>query len=254
MLIFMTPTESLRLGSVRVDRVDMRETLERVEAFIGKRIPHRIVTVNLEYVRYAHSDPRFRGALDAADLAVADGMPLVWLSRLSGRPLRERIAGVDLADRCAWLASTKGYRVFFLGAGPGVAQSTADLLRQRYPGLIAAGTYTPPLGEFSAEEERRIDEAIASARPDILLVALPTPRQELWSHANARRWNVPVVIGVGAAFDMLSGGVRRAPAWMQRSGLEWLFRLVREPRRLWKRYLVHDTAALFRILTSRVAS
>jgi N-acetylglucosaminyldiphosphoundecaprenol N-acetyl-beta-D-mannosaminyltransferase len=247
-------TESLRLGGVRVDRVDMRETLTRIEAFIAGRAPRRIVTVNLEYVRHAHNDPQFRAALDAADLAVADGMPLVWLSRLSGRPLRERIAGVDLADRLAALASRKGYSVFFLGAGPGVAQSTARALQERYPGLRVAGTYTPPLGEFSAEEQQKIDEAIAAARPDILLVALPTPRQELWNHANARRWNVPVVIGVGAAFDMLSGGIRRAPAWMRRSGLEWLFRLVREPRRLWKRYLVHDTAALIRILKSRTAS
>jgi len=250
----MMPTKSLRLGSVRVDRVDIRETLELIETFIGERTPHRIVTVNLEYLRHAHSDPSFRAALDAADLAVADGMPLVWLSRLFRRPLRERIAGVDLADRCAWLASIKGYRLFLLGAGAGVAQSTAEVLRERYPGLAVAGTYTPPLGEFSAAEERRIEAAIAAAQPDILLVALPTPRQELWNHANARRWNVPVVIGVGAAFDMLSGEVRRAPAWMQRSGFEWLFRLVREPRRLWKRYLVHDTAILFHILKSRVAS
>jgi N-acetylglucosaminyldiphosphoundecaprenol N-acetyl-beta-D-mannosaminyltransferase len=195
-----------------------------------------------------------RSSKDAADIAVADGMPLVWLSRLYRHPLRERIAGVDLADRCAWLASTKGYRVFLLGAGPGVAQSTASVLSERYSGLDVAGTYTPPLGEFSAAEEARIAQAIALAQPDILLVALPTPRQELWNHANVRRWNVPVVIGVGAAFDMLSGEVNRAPAWMQHSGLEWLFRLVREPRRLWKRYLIHDTAVLFQVLTSRVTS
>jgi len=239
---------------VRIERVDMRETLDRLAQFIRDGTPHRIVTVNLEYLRHAHSDPRFREALDAADLAVADGMPLVWASRLFRRPLTERIAGVDLADHCARLAAAKGYRLFLLGAGPDVAQSTARVLQDRYPGLVVAGAYTPPLGEFSTEEERKIDAAIAAAEPDILLVALPTPRQELWNHANVRRWNVPVVIGVGAAFDMLSGEVARAPAWMQRSGFEWLFRLVREPRRLWKRYLIHDTAVLFRILKSRVAS
>jgi N-acetylglucosaminyldiphosphoundecaprenol N-acetyl-beta-D-mannosaminyltransferase len=250
----MMSTESLRLGGVRVDRMSMPETLDRVDTFIAERVPHRIVTVNLDYLRHAHSHAGFSEALEAADLAVADGMPLVWASRLFGRPLKERIAGVDLADRCARLAATKGYRLFLLGAGPGVAQSTAGVLKERYPGLAIAGTYTPPEGEFSAEEERAIEMAIRAAAPDILLVALPTPRQELWNHANSRRWNVPVVIGVGAAFDMLSGEVRRAPGWMQRSGLEWLFRLVREPRRLWKRYLVHDTAALFRILKSRIAS
>jgi N-acetylglucosaminyldiphosphoundecaprenol N-acetyl-beta-D-mannosaminyltransferase len=251
--MLMMPTEYLRLGGVRVDRVDMRETLARIETFIEERTPHRIVTVNLEYLRHAH-DLHFQAAPNAADIACRRRLPLVWLSRLYRHPLHERIAGVDLADRCAWLASTKGYRVFLLGAGPGVAQSTASVLSERYSGLDIAGTYTPPLEEFSAEEEARIDQAIASAQPDILLVALPTPRQELWNHANARRWNVPVVIGVGAAFDMLSGEVNRAPAWMQHSGLEWLFRLVREPRRLWKRYLVHDAAVLFQVLTSRVTS
>jgi N-acetylglucosaminyldiphosphoundecaprenol N-acetyl-beta-D-mannosaminyltransferase len=113
----MMPTEYLRLGGVRVDRVDMRETLARIETFIEERTPRRIVTVNLEYLRHAH-DLHFQAALDAADIAVADGMPLVWLSRLYRHPLRERIAGVDLADRCAWLASTKGYRVFLPAPAP----------------------------------------------------------------------------------------------------------------------------------------
>jgi len=128
------------------------------------------------------------------------------------------------------------------------------VLQKRHPGLQIAGTYTPPIGDLDAEEEELAGAAIRSAAPDILLIALPTPRQELWSHANYRRWNVPVVIGVGAAFDMLSGEVARAPRWMQKSGLEWLFRLVLEPRRLWRRYLIHDTAVVLRILISRVAS
>ena len=207
----MTLSKSLRLVGVRVDRVTMHGTLERIDQFIKERSPRRIVTVNLEYLRHAHSDAAFREAIEAADLAVADGVPLLWASRLFRRPLSERIAGVDLADRCAWLAATKGYRLFLLGAGPGVAQSTAGVLRKRYPGLTVAGTYTPPVGDFSPEEERRIEAAISAAEPDILLVALPTPRQELWNYANFRRWNVPVVIGVGAAFDMLSGEVAARP-------------------------------------------
>jgi len=144
--------------------------------------------------------------------------------------------------------------VFLLGAGPGVAQSAARVLQGRYPGLEVAGAYTPSMGEFSEEDELRIFEAIAAAKPDILLVALPTPRLELWNHANIRRLNVPVVIGVGAALDMLSNTVPRAPRWMQRSGLEWFFRLLVEPRRLWKRYLVHDTMFVLRILISHITS
>ncbi|MGD0766538.1 MAG: WecB/TagA/CpsF family glycosyltransferase [Dehalococcoidia bacterium] len=246
-------SSSLEVLGVRVDRVGMDETLRCIERFIEEGTPHRIATVNLEYLRHARSCPGFREALDAADLALADGVPVLWASRLLGRPLKERVAGVELAERCARLAAAKGYRVFFLGAGPGVAQSAARVLRERYPGLEVAGAYSPPMGEFSEQEELRIFEAIAAAKPDILLVALPTPRMELWNHANAERWGVPVVIGVGAAFDMLSGEVPRAPRWMQKSGSEWLFRLFMEPRRLWKRYLVHDTAVMVRILISRIA-
>jgi N-acetylglucosaminyldiphosphoundecaprenol N-acetyl-beta-D-mannosaminyltransferase len=245
---------SFRVLGVRVDRVDMDETLRRIERFVEEGGPHRIVTINLDTLRHGHSCPSFRKALDAADLALADGVPVLWVSRLFGRPLKERVAGVDLAERCAQLAAANGYRVFFLGAGPGVAQSAARVLRERYPGLEVAGAYSPPMGEFSEEEELRIFEAIAAAKPDILLVALPTPRLELWNYANIRRLNVPVVFGVGAAFDMLSGAVPRAPRWMQRTGFEWLFRLFVEPRKLWKRYLVHDTTFVLRILISRVTS
>ncbi len=237
---------------VRIDGVSSRETLERIERFIADGKPHRIVTVNLDYLRHARSTPGFREALAAADLAVVDGVPLVWLSRLFRRPLPERIAGVDLAEECARLAAEKGLRLFLLGAGPGVAQAAARSLRERYRGLEAQ-CYTPPVGDFSPEEEERIQGAILTARPDILLVALSTPRQELWNCTNAQRWNVPVVIGVGAAFDMLSGGVGRAPMWMRRCSLEWAFRLALEPRRLWKRYLVHDSVVVLRILVSRVS-
>lgn len=248
----MMTNDSFRVTDVRIDSVSMRETLEHIERFIAEGKPRRIVTVNLEYLRHARSTPGFREALDAADLAVADGVPLLWASRLFRRPLPERIAGVDLAEQCARLAAEKGYRLFLLGAGPGVAQSAAQTFRRRFPGLQAVSCYTPPIGDFSPEDEERMRQAIAAAKPDILLVALPTPRQELWNHANAQRWNVPVVIGVGAAFDMLSGEIARAPMWMQQHGLEWAFRLAMEPRRLWKRYLLHDTAVVLRILVSRV--
>jgi len=250
----VTESDSLEILGVRVDRVGMDETLRRVERFIEERTPHRVATINLDTLRHAQSCPGFRQALNAADLVLADGMPLLWASRLRRRPLKERVTGVDVADRCAGLAAAKGYRVFFLGAGPGVAQSAARVLQERYPGLEVAGAYTPPMGEFSEEDELKIFEAIAAAKPDILLVALPTPRLELWNHANIRRLNVPVVFGVGAALDMLSNTVPRAPRWMQRSGLEWFFRLLVDPRRLWKRYLVHDTTFVLRILISRITS
>lgn len=244
--------DTVNIRGMLIDRVDMGEALSRIESFISEGRPHRIVTVNLDYLRHSRRDKHFQDALNSADLAVADGAPLVWASRLFGHPLPERVTGVDLADRCAELAAARGYRLFLLGAGPGVAEAVARVLEQKYPGLHIAGTYTPPFGDFSQEEEQRIHDRIRQTRPEILLVGLPTPRQELWNHGHAEDWGVPVTIGVGAAFDMLSGLVRRAPRWMQRSGLEWLFRLWVEPRRLWKRYLLDDSVELVRLLACRL--
>lgn len=241
---------SVNLLGVRVDSVDLAGTLQQIERFIGDGGARRVVTVNLEYIRHAVRSKEFAAALRAADLAVADGAPLVWASRLTPHPLKERVTGVDLADECAALAASRGYRLFLLGAGKGVAQAAAEALKERHGGLTIAGAYTPPVGDFSEEEEERICSRIRAAKPHILLVALPTPRQELWNHANVLKWNVPVTIGVGAAFDMLSGRRRRAPQWMQKRGMEWLFRLLLEPGRLWKRYLIYDTAVLLRLLLS----
>ncbi len=238
---------------VRIACVDMAQALTRIERFIEEGGSHRVVSVNLDTLRHSQRDQRFQEALNSADLAVADGAPLVWVSRLFGQPLPERVAGVDMADRCAELAAAKGYGLFLLGAAPGVAQATARALAEKYPGLRIVGTYTPPFGEWSAEEEGYIGERIRRARPDILLVALSTPRLELWNHRHAGEWGVPVTFGVGAAFDMLSSGVRRAPVWMQRSGLEWLFRLWQEPARLWRRYLLHDVPVLVQLIRSGLA-
>lgn len=252
-VLLLAGQQRLRMLGVRIDCVDMEGTLDCIQRFVQERVPRRIATVNLEYLRHAQDCPGFLQAVTAADLAVADGKPLLWMARLMGAPLKGRVTGVDLAERCAELSAARGYRVYLLGAGPGVAQAAAEAMRKRYPGLTVAGTYTPPMGEFSEEEEERICAEIKSAGTDILLVALPTPRQELWNYANINRWQVPVVIGVGAAFDMLSGRVARAPEWMQRSGLEWFFRLLLEPRRLWRRYLVHDMAVMLRALVSQIS-
>jgi N-acetylglucosaminyldiphosphoundecaprenol N-acetyl-beta-D-mannosaminyltransferase len=244
---------SLAVLGVRIDCVDMAQALTCIERFIEEGGSHRVATVNLDTLWHSQRDQQFQEALNSADLTVADGAPLVWASRLLGQPLSERVTGVDMADRCAELAAAKGYRLFLLGAAPGVAQATARALTQKYPGLRIADMYTPPFGEFSPEEEGRIAERIRRARPDVLLVALSTPRLELWNHRHAGEWRVPVTIGVGAAFDMLSGRVRRAPGWMQRSGLEWLFRLWLEPRRLWRRYLLHDLPVLVQLIRSGLA-
>jgi N-acetylglucosaminyldiphosphoundecaprenol N-acetyl-beta-D-mannosaminyltransferase len=175
---------------------------------------------------------------------VADGMPLLWLSRLAGQPLPERITGVELVDESCQIAAEEGQRVFLLGAAPGVADAAAQVLEARYPGLRVAGVYAPPFGPLSPADDARMVELVRQAAADFLFVAFGAPRQDLWIRTHFHQLDVAVAMGVGCVFDLLAGAVRRAPVWMQRTGLEWSYRLVQEPRRLWRRYLVDDLPML----------
>lgn len=241
-----------RVLGVAIDAITRAEALARLDRFVHEGRPRQVVTVNLDFLRLAQRDEPFRAALDSADLVVADGMPVVWLSKLSGTALPERVAGVDLFDDCARLAAARGYRVFLLGAGPGVANEAAAVLQRRHPGLVIAGTIAPPSWPFLAETDAAMVEAVRAARPAMLFVALGAPRQELWIAAHLHELGVPVCVGVGGSFDLLAGRLRRAPGWMQRAGLEWLFRLGQEPGRLWRRYLLGDLPLLARALGGRV--
>lgn len=236
------------LLGVEIDRVTVAEATALIDGFISIGVPRRVVTVNLDYLRLACQDETIRETLNTAHLAVADGMPLLWASRLLANPLPERVCGIDLSNRCAQLASAKGYSLFLLGAAPGVAQAAAQALQIQYPRLHIAGTYAPPMGPFGAEEERKIAEKITAASPQLLLVALGSPRQDLWLRQQLPVLGVPVAMGVGCTFDTLSGLLPRAPHWMQRYGLEWLYRLRQQPGHLWKRYLIHDMPVLLRLL------
>jgi N-acetylglucosaminyldiphosphoundecaprenol N-acetyl-beta-D-mannosaminyltransferase len=198
-----------------------------------------VVTANVDFLRLGQQSPAFQDLVNSADLVVPDGMPLVWASRSRGDALPERTTGLDLIHDCARIATAHDYGIFLLGAGEGVANETAAVLTARYPGLRIAGTFSPPPAML-VDGDDLIVSKIREARPEILLVAFGAPRQEEWIRSHLHVLNVPVCIGVGGAFDMLAGRVRRAPLWMQGRGLEWLFRLVQEPRRLWKRYFVYD--------------
>jgi N-acetylglucosaminyldiphosphoundecaprenol N-acetyl-beta-D-mannosaminyltransferase len=224
------------------------EAIAQIDRFVQEGRPRQVVTANLDFARLARRDPDFRAAIAAADLVVADGMPIVWLSRLRGTPLPERVSGIDLMDGCAELAARRGYGIFLLGAGPGIAARAATALQRRYPGLRIAGTLTPPMGVFSPETDAALVKAVRAAAPEMLFVALGAPRQELWLRAHLAELGVPVCVGVGCAFDVLSGRRSRAPRWMRRSGLEWTFRLAQEPRRLWRRYLLGDLPLFARML------
>ncbi len=249
----LTLRSSTVLG-VRLHQLTGHDVTAVLRACIHSGQPHQLVTVNLDFLRIAHRDPEFSRVLNDADVAMADGMPVVWLSRLSKQPLPERIAGVDLVLAAADLAAQERYSLYLLGAGPGVAEEAARSLAARYPGLKIAGTYSPPVGAWTANEDERILDHIRATKPQFLFVALGAPRQDLWIHEHLEQLGVPICVGVGGTFDILAGRNKRAPVWMQRFGLEWAYRLRSEPRRLWRRYLLGDQPFLARTVAAQAWS
>lgn len=229
---------------VPIDDLDMPAALTRIEEFIceGRATgrTHQIATVNADFVIKAQDDPELRMILQEADMATADGMPLVWGARLLGVDLPGRVTGADLVPSLAALAAEKGYSLYLLGGGPGVADRAADVLRERHPDIRIVGAVSPPYASV-LELNPALVEDIRNARPDILLVAFGNPKQEKWIAMHAPEVKVPVMIGVGGTLDFIAGVTRRAPTWMQNAGLEWAYRLAQEPRRLWRRYMVDLT-------------
>lgn len=219
---------------VPVDNLTATEAVARVADFLAQGGPHQIVTVNPEFVMEAQRNPAFRAVLLQADMATPDGFGLLLAARWQGTPLRERVTGVELTRRIAELSAARGYRLFLLGAAPGVAEQAAAVLTTRYPDLKIAGCYA---GSPHPRHEPFLRQLIRAAHPDVLLVAYGHPAQDLWIARNQPYLRVPVAIGVGGVFDYLSGRVPLAPAWLRRLGLEWLYRLIRQPRR-WRRILV----------------
>jgi N-acetylglucosaminyldiphosphoundecaprenol N-acetyl-beta-D-mannosaminyltransferase len=226
----------IALFGVPFDHVTVRQTLARFDAMIASRQPHYVVTANVDFVVQAHRDVELRRILLEADLVLCDGTPLLWASRWFGNPLPERVAGSDLAPALIRHAADHGHSIFLLGAGPGVAAEAAAKLQREHPSLVIAGHYAPPFSSLLEMDHAEIARRIRAARPDILLVSFGCPKQEKWIAMHYRSLGVPVAIGVGATIDFLAGRVKRAPAWMRRSGTEWIYRLLQEPQRLYKRY------------------
>jgi len=234
-----------------IDKIDLAGAVAQIDTFVQRRTPRQVVTVNVDFLRLADEQAAFRSLINSADLSVPDGMPLLWGARLLGDPLIERVTGVELISECARLAAEKDYKIFLLGAGAGVAEQAAVVLRGRYPGVRIIGTYAPPMGPLSADENEKMVRLVQEMQPDMLFVAFGAPRQDEWIRQNMGRLDVPVCMGVGGSFDFLAGRTRRAPLWMQRCGLEWLYRVVQEPGRLWKRYLVDDLPIFMQLMAQR---
>jgi N-acetylglucosaminyldiphosphoundecaprenol N-acetyl-beta-D-mannosaminyltransferase len=245
----MTVDASYRALGVRVDAVQIDDVVERMEEWIARREGSRYIAVTgMHGVMEAHHDPGFKAVLNAADLVVPDGMPLVWLSRVHGHALRRRVYGPELMLAFCEQTSANAYRHFFYGGKPGVAEKLAKMLAQRFPRICVAGTYSPPFRPLTAEEDEEVVALINAAAADVVWVGLSTPKQERWMSEHRHCLRAPVLVGVGAAFDIHSGVVRQAPRWMRENGLEWLFRLLQEPRRLWWRYLGYGSEFVFSVL------
>lgn len=232
------------LFGIGIDNLNNDEAVEAVRRLLdaGKG-QHYVVTPNVDHVVRLESDAAFRQAYAGASLVLPDGMPVVWASRVLGKPLKDRVTGADLLPRACAMAARDGRSIFLLGGREGVGELAARNLAEKYPGLRIAGVYSPPLGfERDAAENRRIAAIVNRARPDILVLGLGAPKQELWIAAHRKSLDFGVALCVGAAIDFAAGTVSRAPRVLRNTGFEWAWRLVREPRRLWKRYLVDDMA------------
>ena len=230
------------IGHARIDNLSMDEAIQTIETLIRARTPSFVVTPNVDHIVKLETQHGFRAAYDNARLVLADGMPLLWAARWLRTPLKAKVSGSDLFPRFCQIAGQRGYRIFLLGGRPGAADETAARLRSRYPNLQIA-TCCPPFGfEQDPELHAKIIQEVKDFAPDVLFVGLGAPKQELWMHQHSVKTGVPVSIGVGGSFEFAAGYVRRAPRLMQRTGLEWLWRLLAEPRRMYRRYLIEDPA------------
>jgi N-acetylglucosaminyldiphosphoundecaprenol N-acetyl-beta-D-mannosaminyltransferase len=236
------------LCGVLIDRVGLPQAASRLETYLAIEQLHQVVTVNLDFLRLARVDPIFRETINEAALAVADGMPLVWASRIAGQGLPERVTGIELVDACCRLSASTGKAVFMLGGRPGIAEEAARTVERRYPGAVVAGTYSPPFGAVAPHDDREIVDRINASGARILLVALGAPRQDNWIRAHHDELEVSVALGVGCTLDILAGVFPRAPHRMQRMGLEWLHRFRLEPARLGRRYFIDDIPMFARLM------
>ncbi|HEX9174219.1 MAG TPA: WecB/TagA/CpsF family glycosyltransferase [Telluria sp.] len=238
--------QRITLMGCQIDNLSMEETLRTIEGFIHSGQPHQHVVVNVDKLVKASRDPELQRIINQCALVNVDGMPVVWASRLLGKPLKERVAGVDLFEALMARAAERGWRVFLLGAREEVVGAVADTYRRKYPQLQLAGWRN---GYWQGEaEEAQVVEAIRASRADLLFVAISSPKKEQFLGRYQARMQIPFAMGVGGTFDVAIGRVRRAPRWMQQAGLEWFYRFLQEPRRMFRRYFIEDMAFIWLLI------
>jgi len=229
--------QRIEMMGCQIDNLSMEESLQAIEAFIKSGLPHQHVVVNVDKLVKARRDEELRRIINECALINADGMPVVWASRLLGKPLKERVAGVDLFEALMCRAAEKGWRVYLLGAQEEVVSLAKQVYEQKYPGLTVAGYRN---GYWKQDEEVEVVEQIKAAQADLLFVAISSPKKEHFLGRYQAEMRVPFAMGVGGTLDVATGKIKRAPMWMQKSGLEWFYRFLQEPRRMFKRYFIDD--------------
>lgn len=237
----------VKFMNTEIDNLTMKDALEKIDELIKENKNAYVVTPNVDHIIQLERGGELVDVYKNADLILCDGKPLIWISKWYGTPIKEKISGSDLFPRLCEMSAKRGYKMFFLGAAEGVAAKAAENLEKRFLGLKIVGTYSPPYGfEKDKREMEKIKKMIKYADPHILIVGLGSPKQELFILHHKDELNVPICLGLGASLDFEAGEVKRAPKWMADHGLEWIYRITQDPKRLAKRYLVDDSK-IFRL-------
>jgi len=241
----------IQVGKIGFDPLTEETAAARIHDLVRSGEPNQVVTANLRFLTLARGDQSFADVVNNSALVVADGMPVIWASKIAGTRIPERVTGGAILDASAKLCVENGYSIYLLGAEPGVADDAAGKLQEKYPGLQIAGIQH---GYFKDDETAEIVARIRDAKPEFLFVAMGCPKQEWWISENLSELKVPVCVGVGGTLEIVTGRLKRAPKWMQSIGMEWFYRMSQEPGRLWRRYLLEDVPTGIRIGLSAVWS
>lgn len=233
--------EKQALLNTYINNVTMPETVAAIEQMIAANKKSYVVAINVDVVMKIEEDLYLKEVVDNADMVLVDGKPLVWISKLHGKPLKAKISGSDLVPLLCEVSAEKGYRIFIIGGKDGIAEQAKQKLKKKHPNIKIVGTYAPPFGfEKNETELNKINQMISDAHPDLLIACFGCPKQEKWIYENIEKYDAKVSVCAGATVDFLAGNVKRAPRWMSEHGLEWFYRFLQEPKRLFKRYFIND--------------
>ena len=235
------PLNRITFMNTHLDNVSLKEAIEYIEKCIQERKIGHVITPNVDQIVRIENDEYFKKICENCELLLVDGHPLMWIAKWYGTPLKEKICGSDLVPKLCMVAAKKGYSIFLLGAAEGVAAKAAENLKQKYYGLKVAGVYSPPYGfEKNKEELEKINKLLFESKADMLFVGMGVPKQDIFIYENMYKYQIPMSFSIGATIDFIAGVQKRAPKWMNSIGMEWLYRLIQDPKRMFKRYIVDD--------------